>query len=445
MKKLGWTMIGAAMGAVCTVSLVSRAQAQEGTLALFGDAPKNAQSGASWTFSFKDSKTGRVVAERQGKVSVENGRYLAEVDRRDLSPGKVYSVSVKGEEGEELAMVTFVTLQASTPGVVESGNINVSGTILATTKIGVGTGSMPYLLNARTATSTGGTFSQSGGNGVRGVSTASLGSFAGGSFNGSSPEGYGVFGINSADNGTAYGGYFKTSSPRGVAVHGDTLNIGGEDLGTRKIGVRGTARLPNEFADGSVGVLGEAFNQFALDYYGVLGVANPTTSGWGVFSSGDSGATGTKSFLIDDPRDPENAYIRHYCSESSEPLLTYSGTAKLDASGAARVNLPSYWSTINTNPRYQLTAVGAPMPNLYIAAKVQNNQFSIAGGKANGEVTWTVIGTRNDPFVKRSGIQAEVKKPRSARGKYLEPSLYGQPNTKSSLPIQTTDPKIDPQ
>lgn len=436
MKKLGWTMMGLALGSVLTLSLVSRATAQEGRLTLYGEAPKGAASGSKWTFSFEDAKTGKVVAKREGSITVKDGRYMAEVDRDGLEPGKLYSINVNGEAGEELAMVTFVTLQATTPGVVESGNINVSGTILATTKIGVGTGSMPYMLNARTTSATGGTFSQSGGNGVRGVSTALTGAFAGGSFNGSSPEGYGVFGINSATMGKAYGGYFKTSSPTGTALHGDTVNNSGEELGVGKVAVRGTARVPSEFADNSIGVLGEAIVTNAITNYGVLGslVDEGLSNGWAVYANGPLGTSGTKEFQIDDPRDPEHAWLRHYCSEGAEPLLIYSGTATLDGSGSATVKLPAYWSTINKDPRYQLTAIGASMPNLYIASKVKNNQFTIGGGKVGTEVAWTVLGTRNDPYVQRAGIQNEIRKPRSSAGKLYHPSLYGKAKDKALFP-----------
>lgn len=342
-------------------------------------------------------------------------------------------------------MATFVTLQASTPGVAESGNINVSGTILATTKIGVGTGSMPYMLNARTTTTTGGVFSQSNGNGVRAVSGATSGAFAAGSFNAASPQGYGVFGINTGSTGLSYGGYFKTSSPTGIGVHGDTvMNSVAEDFGS-KFGIYGTARIADQFVDFSAGVFGESINGAGTIAYGVLGQNNPTNFGYAVFGNGDTGATGTKSFQIDDPRDPENSWIRHYCTESSEPLLVYSGTVALDSNGAAMVSLPDYWSSINANPRYQLTPIGASMPNLYVASEVANNKFKIAGGKAGMKVTWTVTGTRNDPWVRRSGIRDVITKPASARGKYYDPSLYGQPNTKSLIPLKTAPAVIDPQ
>jgi hypothetical protein len=443
MKKLGWTTIGVALGVVMTVSFVSRAQAQDGKVTLYGDAPKNARNGSNWSFSFKDPKTSKAIATRQAQVTVKDGRYMAEVDRSGLEPGKVYSIDVAAEGGEPLAMVTFVTLQASTPGVAESGNINVSGTILATTKIGVGTGSMPYMLNARTTSSTGGVFGQSNGNGMRGVSQATSGSFAGGSFNGSSPAGYGVFGINSGTTGTAYGGYFKTSSATGTGLHGDTPFTG--DFG-EMTGVKGTAHCANMFQDFSTGVYGETINTGGTIAYGVLGQNNPVAFGFAVFGNGDLGCSGTKTFQIDDPADPENKWLRHYCTESSEPLLEYSGIATLDSGGGATVSLPSYWSSVNKDPRYQLTPVGASMPNLYVAGEVQNNQFRIAGGKAGMKVSWKITGTRNDPWVRRSGIQTVIEKPASARGKYYDPALYGQPESKALIPYAApTKAAADPQ
>jgi hypothetical protein len=55
-------------------------------------------------------------------------------------------------------------------------------------------------------------------------------------------------------------------------------------------------------------------------------------------------------------------------------------TLRQPALHASPASLPVYWfESLNQDFRYQLTAIGAPGPNLHIAAKVQNS-FKMAGG-----------------------------------------------------------------
>ncbi len=439
MKKLGWTTMGAALGVVLTASLLSKASAQGGTMSLFGEAPKGAKTGVLWNFKFTDRKSGASVAERKGAITVQNGRYVTDVDSKGLDPNRVYALSVTDETGEELAPVSFVTLQGSTPGVAESGNINVTGTVIAG-KIQVGNGaSWPYLINANTTTTTGGVFGSSAVNGVRGITTDVTGGYAGGSFKANNSASYGIYSLNSATIGTAYAGYFRTASNTGTAISG--VADSADSFGAR-IGVQGFATARFIFNDLSAGVRGIINNEApgAFQVYGVHGVVQGPVDGggggYGVFSTGDTGATGVKQFLIDMPSDPENKFLRHYSAEGAEPLLIYSGSAILDANGTALVSLPTYWATINKDPRYQLTPIGAAMPNLHIATEIKNNQFRVGGGMPNKKVTWTVTATRNDPYVRAAGIQAIVEKPASLRGKFFHPSLYGQPDSKAYTPLQ---------
>jgi len=89
--------------------------------------------------------------------------------------------------------------------------------------------------------------------------------------------------------------------------------------------------------------------------------------------------------------------------------------------------LPDYFEALNRDFRYQLTAIGAPGPNLYIAEKIRNNRFQIAGGKPGGEVSWQVTGIRHDAFANAHRIIPEVEKAGDQRGKYLHPVENGQP------------------
>ena len=106
--------------------------------------------------------------------------------------------------------------------------------------------------------------------------------------------------------------------------------------------------------------------------------------------------------------------------------------------------LPSYFASINKDPRYTLTAVGAPMPMLHVAAEVSATDlaagekvepgdavpscsFIIAGGVPNGKVSWRIEAVRNDRWVRTRGAPVEVDKDGIDRGTYLQPELFDKP------------------
>lgn len=162
--------------------------------------------------------------------------------------------------------------------------------------------------------------------------------------------------------------------------------------------------------------------------YGVIGEGRR----YGVYANGNLGASGVKSFMIDHPQDPENKFLYHYSIESPEVLNLYRGTAEFDSQGNAMVRLPEYFDSININFSYQLTPVGAAMPNLFISKEIENGQFVISGGVPHKKVSWVVYAERNDEWVKQNKefIGVEVEKKPHQKGKYLIPNLYGQPEEK---------------
>jgi hypothetical protein len=81
--------------------------------------------------------------------------------------------------------------------------------------------------------------------------------------------------------------------------------------------------------------------------------------------------------------------------------------------------------------RYQLTAIGQPAPNLYIAEEVQDNRFKIAGGEPGMKISWQVTGIRQDPWAEQNRIVVEEYKATETRGFYLHPEVYGQPLSRS--------------
>jgi hypothetical protein len=146
--------------------------------------------------------------------------------------------------------------------------------------------------------------------------------------------------------------------------------------------------------------------------------------------------------MIDHPLDPANRYLYHSFVESDEMKNIYDGVIKLDASGSAVVELPTWFEAVNMDFRYQLTSIGAPGPGLYVAEEVDGNKFKIAGGTPGMKVSWMLTGVRHDPYSEKYRIQVDVAKPEAERGTYIHPEVYGQSPVKSVLrrntPLEST-------
>jgi hypothetical protein len=164
--------------------------------------------------------------------------------------------------------------------------------------------------------------------------------------------------------------------------------------------------------------------------------ANGATSGRAGIFQGNVEVTGTLSkgggsFRIDHPLDPENKYLSHSFVESPDMKNIYDGVALLDSNGEAVVVLPEWFEALNRDFRYLLTSIGAPAPGLYIAEKINDNRFKIAGGQAGLEVSWQVTGIRRDAWADKYRIKVEEEKPERDRGFYLHPELFNQSEEKS--------------
>ncbi|MEM4168183.1 MAG: hypothetical protein QXW98_07040 [Candidatus Caldarchaeum sp.] len=278
--------------------------------------------------------------------------------------------------------------------------------------------------NAATGTAYGvwGESRSSSGVGTLGLTTSTTGETIGVVGISRSSGGTGVFGWASATAGLTYGIEGWSDSDTGRGVFGWALSNTGSG-----IGVEGWSNGNSE----AIGVRGWA-RALTGTTYGVVGISD-SFDGYGVFSMGDSAATGLKAFRIDHPLNPETHYLNHFCAEAPEPYNIYSGIVQLNERGEAWVQLPDYFEAINRDPRYVLTAVGAPMPNLHVAVEIQNNRFKIAGGAPNAKVSWEVKAVRNDRYVQQRGFRTVEEKPQEHQGRYLHPELYGQPRERGIL------------
>jgi hypothetical protein len=290
------------------------------------------------------------------------------------------------------------------------------------------------------------------------VALADTGVTYGGRFVSASTEGRGVFGSAGAASGITYGGYFQCLSTSGYGVlglanatSGTTYGVLGQTYSTDGRGVYGQATAAT---GATYGVYGESASTSGRGVYGLATAAfgaaygvygqSDSSAAYGVWAQGNLGASGTKSFRIDHPDDPANKYLLHYAAESPEVINFYSETVTLDERGEAVVELPHYFAKINTRPRYQLTAVGAPMPMLHVAEEIDEAaliagaaagpgettpicSFRIAGGKPGAKVSWRVEALRNDRWVQQRGAPVEIEKEGPEKGTYQHPELYGQP------------------
>ncbi|HKE01391.1 MAG TPA: hypothetical protein VKE69_10310 [Planctomycetota bacterium] len=91
--------------------------------------------------------------------------------------------------------------------------------------------------------------------------------------------------------------------------------------------------------------------------YGVLGQTQ-SPSGWGVYSDGKFGATGSKSFIQPHPTDPSRE-IHFTCLEGNESGTYFRGTSKV-VGGVAIVDVPEEFRLVSEGSglTVQLTAVG---------------------------------------------------------------------------------------
>ena len=182
--------------------------------------------------------------------------------------------------------------------------------------------------------------------------------------------------------------------------------------------------------DGTVWIRSNGFSE--TNAWGVMSIRNSSGNN-SIFMNGKDGnlsitgnlAKGSGSFKIDHPLDPTNKYLSHSFVESPDMMNVYNGNILLDEAGEAWVELPEWFESLNTDFRYQLTCVGGYAP-VYIAEKIEDNKFKIAGGIEGLEISWQVTGIRNDPYAKLNRIQVEEEKEDHERGTYMHPKAYQQ-------------------
>jgi hypothetical protein len=233
-------------------------------------------------------------------------------------------------------------------------------------------------------------------------------------------DGTGVFGINTQLNDAAVGVYGQVGDGSASAFDPAAV-VGYCDITQDGNGIGGYFS-----SEGSAGVFSES---------------RTGTIGWAGYFSGDINATGdvggaTKSFVIDNPENPDEEVLRHTSIESNEAMVIYRGKVQLNDAGKASVELPSYFKALTKEDEatVQITCIGQPFNIGY----EWNGDFTsfTAYGNDNREVSWMVMADRDDPYIKENRKPVITKKDDNhdkgyQPGYYIHPELYGQTVEKS--------------
>jgi hypothetical protein len=391
--------------------------------------------------------SGKIAAETVTSREIANGS-IATIDLMagSVTSSEIYDGTITGGD---IHLGTIVPNRLSALGSSAGQVLTSTGTDVAWQDPAGGGLTLPYSGSGSTSGSTPlfdlmNTGSGRGITATTGSETAIWGAAASGTgVYGSSSSGYGLSGhsitgtgvyaatastasyakaVDAVVTSTSPGGYSAAVRGANMGTLGSGIGVWGSQNGTGW-GVYGTA------TSGS-GVFGFATGTSGVNY-GVYGTSS-SSSGYAGYFVGNVHVTGTLSksagsFKIDHPLDPAHKYLSHSFVESPDMKNVYDGVVVLDDQGTAWVDLPGYFEALNRDFRYQLTAIGAPGPNLYIADKIAGNRFRIAGGSPGMEVSWQVTGVRHDAYAEAHRIPVEEEKPVAEQGTYLHPELHGQP------------------
>jgi hypothetical protein len=377
---------------------------------------------ATWTGTYVTTPTGGLPYYGYYNVEADAYTYLSGSTWRLYNNGTRLSITADGSATFAGGSGSNSSLIVNNPGTGNGVEVNLTNAAstspaIDVTNAGIGSGVNIVLANAS--------------NGARGVNVQQTG--VGPGVFATSAGGTGAWGITSSISAAGVLGD-NSSGEAVVGRNSGTAGVGsvvGRNDGIGGYGVRGFATK-----DDAIGVLGQHGISGGLNGFAVRGNVT-TTNGTGIgvygsatgasqyalYGNGRFAASGTKSFLIDHPRDPANKMLAHYCTEGNQPLNAYSGNATTDGTSSVWVSLPEYVEDINRDFRYQLTVIG-DFAQAIIGSEVKNGKFQIKTSKPNVKVSWRVEGVRNDNFVQEMGAPDEIQKPANWKGKYLNPEYF---------------------
>ncbi|MCC6963133.1 MAG: hypothetical protein IT585_07770 [candidate division Zixibacteria bacterium] len=411
---------------------------------------------------YDDSTGGNLFWEEVKSVTTKNGSFSVQLgetnplDQNTFSISNLYLAIQVGADPEsaprsKLNVVPYATLVGTLDGAwggMVVGDIYATGQVSGSSSNGSGGYFQSFKSTPANQYGLVGRFSASGsldGSGVYGYSRPADNYGVGGEFEGGYAGVYGyVYPTGNTDltYGGVLGNAIATAPQQEAHLYGVLANASDALENTGVFG--GASGSAGSLAGNYYGLSGSATGTGAQAInYGVYARAEGGWANYGIYAEGNTRAGfflgdvqvfGSLSklggsFKIDHPLDPANKYLQHSFVESPDMMNIYNGNITLDNDGKATVTMPEWFEALNRDFRYQLTAIGAPGPNLYIAQKMTNNQFSIAGGSAGMEVSWQVTGVRHDAWAEANRIQVEVPKSADKIGTYMFPELFGKPQS----------------
>lgn len=282
----------------------------------------------------------------------------------------------------------------------------------------------------------GGWATATGGHGVFGLASGqSTSTLIGAGVYGQSTQRFtpGVLGANSAFNGTGIRAIATATGGRGLYAESSHWD-GGWGVIARcnatsgfAVGIQATADEKAE-DDASISY-GGAFYASSADAVGVVGVARgsrtststnlagvfarvTSTHGYGVYSSGNLGASGSKAFIQPHPTDPTRS-IQFICLEGNENGTYFRGTARL-VDGVAEIEIPPEWrlATDANGITVQVTPTDAPA-RLYTPVKTRER--IVVRGDVDCTFDYFVNGVRRGfteyrPFIPNTAFRPKVKR-----------------------------------
>jgi hypothetical protein len=365
---------------------------------------------------------------------------------------------------------TFATAQQNIPAAITGIASSTSTTSVAVGVIGFNSTLGPAVVGWNGSTAAG---EDNDAPGVLGTTDNPSGKGVLGEANHTTGANYGVDGLTESTAGTAVRGRARSTTGSTVGVRGEVESASGIAVyGFANVQGGGSAGIAGKFESlGGIPLIASAggSNVFVVGADGVTNTnkmlvnslqgGNPLTvqaGGTNVMTVGPGGvltagsyaqssgnqnefnstrisgtlqvtgsfSKGSGTFKIDHPLDPKNKYLYHSFVESPDMMNIYNGVTLLDAKGEAWVSMPEWFEALNMDFRYQLTAIGRPLPNLFVAAEMKGNRFKIAGGKANAKVSWQVTGIRHDAYANAHRVKVEEEKPLTEQGTYLHPDAF---------------------
>ena len=369
----------------------------------------------SATLTLVSSSSAEIVADLPTGLAA--GTYRLTVSNGSATPG-VFDVT-NGAVGPQ-GPAGPAGPQGATGGTGPAGPQGPSGS-LTLPFTGSASGSSDPVFQITNASAAHSAISGHGGGGSPGNSGGTGTSGYGGASNGSefvlTTGGDGVYALGGTGTGendaggpgvSAYGGPGSRAGGAGVSASGGNNGSAGGGDGVDAYGGNGTYGGDGIFAQAGSGPDGDGYAGY---FYGDVDVTGTLSKPGG-------------SFKIDHPLDPANKYLYHSFVESPDMMNIYNGNVVTDGSGAAIVTMPGWFEALNTDFRYQLTAIGQPA-QAWVASEIANRSFIIKTSKPGVKVSWQVTGIRQDAWANAHRIPLEVDKAPRDQGHYVHPELFG--------------------